>query len=62
MIRVISARSIACPSTATSPHRGGLRSDNFETAIESQNYMRRRSATDKNPVRIDFDPEELVKR
>ena len=36
--------------------------DNFETAIEGQNYMRRRSATDKNPVGIDFDPEELVKK
>jgi hypothetical protein len=36
--------------------------DNFETAIEGQNYMRRRSAADKNPVGIDFDPEELVKR
>jgi catechol-2,3-dioxygenase len=36
--------------------------DNFETAIEGQDYMRRRSATDKNPVGIDFDPEELVKR
>jgi len=24
--------------------------------------MRRRSATDKNPVGIDFDPEELVKK
>src|SRR4029077_7115802 len=36
--------------------------DNFETAIEGQNYMRQRSATDKNPVGIDFDPEELVTR
>jgi catechol-2,3-dioxygenase len=36
--------------------------DNFETAIEGQNYMRQRSASDKNPVGIDFDPEELVKR
>ena len=36
--------------------------DNFETAIEGQDYMRRRSATDKNPVGIDFDPEELVKK
>jgi catechol-2,3-dioxygenase len=36
--------------------------DNFETAIEGQNYMRGRSATDKNPVGIDFDPEELVKK
>jgi hypothetical protein len=36
--------------------------DNFATAIEGQNYMRRRSATAKNPVGIDFEPEELVKR
>jgi catechol-2,3-dioxygenase len=36
--------------------------DNFATAIEGQNYMRGRSATDKNPVGTDFDPEELVKR
>jgi hypothetical protein len=36
--------------------------DNFETAIEGQDYMRRRSATDKNPVGIDFDPDEMVKR
>ena len=36
--------------------------DNFATAIEGQNYMRSRSATDKNPVGIDFDPEELVKK
>ena len=37
-------------------------SEDFETAIEGQNYMRSRSATDKNPVGIDFDPEELVKK
>jgi catechol-2,3-dioxygenase len=36
--------------------------DNFETAIEGQDYMRRRSAADKNPVGIDFDPDDLVKR
>jgi len=36
--------------------------DNFATAVEGQDYMRRRSASDKNPVGIDFDPEELVKR
>jgi len=36
--------------------------DNFETAIEGQNYMRRRSAADKNPVGIDFDPDDLVNR
>jgi catechol-2,3-dioxygenase len=36
--------------------------DNFATAIEGQSYMRRRSASDKNPVGIDFDPEEMVTR
>jgi catechol-2,3-dioxygenase len=36
--------------------------DNFETAIEGQDYMRQRSATDKNPVGIDFDPEDMVKK
>ena len=36
--------------------------DNFATAIEGQNYMRGRKETDKNPVGIDFDPEELVKQ
>jgi catechol-2,3-dioxygenase len=36
--------------------------DNFATAIEGQNYMRRRKETDKNPVGIDFDPEEMVER
>jgi len=36
--------------------------DNFATAIEGQNYMRSRKETDKNPVGIDFDPEELVKK
>ena len=36
--------------------------DNFETAIEGQDYMRRRSAADKNPVGIDFEPDDLVKR
>jgi len=36
--------------------------DNFETAIEGQAYMRRRSSSDKNPVGIDFDPDEMVKR
>ena len=36
--------------------------DNFETAIEGQAYMRRRSPADKNPVGIDFDPDEMVKR
>ncbi len=36
--------------------------DNFRTAREGQDYMRNRSATDKNPVGIDFDPDELVDR
>jgi catechol-2,3-dioxygenase len=36
--------------------------DNFETAIEGQNYMRQRRESDKNPVGIDFDPDELVER
>ena len=36
--------------------------DNFATAIEGQNYMRSRKEGDKNPVGIDFDPEELVKK
>jgi catechol-2,3-dioxygenase len=36
--------------------------DNFATAIEGQNYMRSRKESDKNPVGIDFDPEELVKQ
>ena len=36
--------------------------DNFATAAEGQDYMRRRSASDKNPVGIDFDPEEMVER
>ena len=36
--------------------------DNFATASEGQAYMRGRSATDKNPVGVVFDPEELVER
>src|SRR5207244_13271070 len=36
--------------------------DNFATAIEGQNYMRNRREDDKNPVGVDFDPEELVKK
>jgi catechol-2,3-dioxygenase len=36
--------------------------DNFPTAAEGQAYMRRRSAADKNPVGVAFDPEELVAR
>lgn len=34
--------------------------DNFATATAGQDYMRSRRATDKNPVGVDFDPEELV--
>jgi catechol-2,3-dioxygenase len=36
--------------------------DNFATAAEGQAYMRQRSATDKNPVGVVYDPEELVAR
>src|ERR1700742_1162359 len=36
--------------------------DNFETAIEGQKYMRGRSDSDKNPVGVDFNPDELVER
>jgi catechol-2,3-dioxygenase len=36
--------------------------DNFHTAREGRDYMMSRSSSDKNPVGIDFDPEELVKR
>jgi catechol-2,3-dioxygenase len=36
--------------------------DNFATAIEGQAYMRRRSATDKNPVGVVYEPDELVER
>jgi catechol-2,3-dioxygenase len=36
--------------------------DNFATATEGQAYMRQRSATDKNPVGVVYDPEELVKQ
>ena len=36
--------------------------DNFATARAGQDYMRGRQEGDKNPVGIDFDPEELVKR
>ena len=36
--------------------------DNFATAAEGQAYMRGRSATDKNPVGIVYDPEQLVER
>jgi catechol-2,3-dioxygenase len=36
--------------------------DNFEDALEGQAYMRGRSARDKNPVGVDYNPEELVER
>ncbi|MBV9826250.1 MAG: VOC family protein [Alphaproteobacteria bacterium] len=36
--------------------------DNFEIALEGQQYMRGRKDTDKNPVGIDFNPDELVDR
>lgn len=36
--------------------------DNFATAAAGQAYMRQRSTTDKNPVGIAYDPEELVER
>jgi catechol-2,3-dioxygenase len=36
--------------------------DNFATAVEGKDYMRRRSVNDKNPVGVAFDPEELVER
>jgi catechol-2,3-dioxygenase len=36
--------------------------DNFATAVEGKDYMRRRSVHDKNPVGVAFDPEELVDR
>ena len=36
--------------------------DNFETAIEGQNYMRGRKDSDKNPVGVDFNPDEMVER
>jgi catechol-2,3-dioxygenase len=36
--------------------------DNFELAAEGQAYMRRRSATDKNPVGVVYDPDDLVAR
>jgi hypothetical protein len=36
--------------------------DNFATAEEGQAYMRRRATTDKNPVGVSYDPEELVGR
>jgi len=36
--------------------------DNFPIAAEGKAYMRQRSASDKNPVGVAFDPEELVER
>lgn len=36
--------------------------DNFVTATEGKDYMRRRSTGDKNPVGVVFDPEELAAR
>src|SRR5487761_794390 len=36
--------------------------DNFATAVEGQAYMRQRSAADKNPVGIVYEPDELVAR
>jgi len=36
--------------------------DNFYTAREGREYMMNRSASDKNPVGIDFDPDEMVAR
>ncbi len=36
--------------------------DNFATAAEGQAYMRSRRTTDKNPVGVVYDPEELVTR
>jgi catechol-2,3-dioxygenase len=36
--------------------------DNFATAVEGKSYMRQRRATDKNPVGVVYDPEELVER
>ena len=36
--------------------------DNFHTARDGRDYMTSRSASDKNPVGIDFDPDEMVAR
>jgi catechol-2,3-dioxygenase len=36
--------------------------DNFYTAREGRDYMTSRSESDKNPVGIDFDPDEMVAR
>jgi hypothetical protein len=36
--------------------------DNFYTAREGREWMMNRSESDKNPVGIDFDPDEMVAR
>ena len=36
--------------------------DNFHNARDGRDYMTSRSASDKNPVGIDFDPDEMVAR
>jgi hypothetical protein len=36
--------------------------DNFATAIDGKAYMRGRSANDKNPVGVVYEPEELAAR
>jgi catechol-2,3-dioxygenase len=36
--------------------------DNFATALEGNRYMRGRRTTDKNPLGISYDPDELVAR
>jgi catechol-2,3-dioxygenase len=36
--------------------------DNFYTACEGREYMQSRSEGDKNPVGVDFDPDEMVAR
>jgi catechol-2,3-dioxygenase len=36
--------------------------DNFHTARAGRDYMTNRSESDKNPVGIDFDPDEMVAR
>jgi catechol-2,3-dioxygenase len=36
--------------------------DNFYTAREGREWMKNRSESDKNPVGIDFDPDEMVAR
>jgi len=36
--------------------------DNFATAAEGNSYMRQRRATDKNPVGVVYEPEQLAER